>query len=58
MEVNEPCKAVLGVRWLYLISCSFTLAKTLRDRHEADLKQACMAGRLPGQVTRSTVEAE
>jgi hypothetical protein len=58
MEVNEPCKAFLGVSWLYLISCSFTLAKTLRDRHEADLKPACMAGSMPGQATRSTVEAE
>ena len=37
MEVNETYKAFLGVSWLYLITCSFTLAKTLRDRHEADL---------------------
>ena len=33
-----------AVRWLYLITCSFTLAKTLRDRHEADLSQARLAG--------------
>lgn len=37
MEVNETYKAFLGVSWLYLITCSFTLAKTLRDKHEADL---------------------
>jgi hypothetical protein len=36
MEINETYKAFLGVSWLYLITCSFTLAKTLRDRHEAD----------------------
>ncbi|MDO8373708.1 MAG: YiaA/YiaB family inner membrane protein, partial [Polaromonas sp.] len=36
MEVNETYKAFLGVSWLYLITCSFTLAKTLRDKHEAD----------------------
>jgi hypothetical protein len=58
MEVNETYKAFLGVSWLYLITCSFTLAKTLRDRHEADLNQARMAGRMPGQATRSTIEAE
>jgi hypothetical protein len=40
MEVNDTYKAFLGVSWLYLITCTFTLAKTLRDRHEADLSQA------------------
>lgn len=47
MEVNETYKAFLGVSWLYLITCTFTLAKTLRDRHEADLNEARMAVRLP-----------
>jgi hypothetical protein len=37
MELNETYKAFLGVSWLYLITCTFTLAKTLRDAHEADL---------------------
>jgi hypothetical protein len=37
MEVSETYKAFLGVSWLYLITCTFTLAKTLRDRHEANL---------------------
>ena len=45
MEVNDTYKAFLGVSWLYLITCTFTLAKTLRDRHEADLSEARMAGR-------------
>ena len=45
MEVNETYKAFLGVSWLYLITCSFTLAKTLRDKHEADLAEARLAGR-------------
>jgi hypothetical protein len=31
---------------LYLITCTFTLAKTLRDRHEADLNEARMRGRM------------
>jgi len=46
MEVNETYKAFLGVSWLYLITCTFTLAKTLRDRHEADLNEARMQGRM------------
>ena len=54
MEVNETYKAFLGVSWLYLITCSFTLAKTLRDRHEADWSQARLAGRL----SRSAVDSE
>jgi hypothetical protein len=37
MEVNPTYKAFLGVSWLYLISTVFTLAKTLRDAHEAAL---------------------
>ena len=40
MEVNETYKAFLGVSWLYLITSAFTLAKTLRDKHEADLNEA------------------
>jgi hypothetical protein len=28
------------VSWLYLIKCTFTLAKTLRDQHEADIAEA------------------
>lgn len=45
MEVNETYKAYLGVSWLYLITCTFTLAKTLRDAHEADLAQGRLAAR-------------
>jgi hypothetical protein len=37
MEISETYKAFLGVSWLYLITCTFTLAKTLRDAHEAEL---------------------
>lgn len=46
MEVNETYKAFLGVSWLYLITCTFTLAKTLRDAYEADLGEAHMKGRM------------
>lgn len=54
MDVNETYKAFLGVSWLYLITCSFTLAKTLRDRHEADLSEARMGLR----KFRSPADAE
>lgn len=40
MEVSPTYKAFLGVGWLFLISSVFTLAKTLRDAHEADLDDA------------------
>jgi hypothetical protein len=46
MEINETYKAFLAVSWLYLITCTFTLAKTLRDRHDADLNEARQQGRL------------
>jgi len=45
MEVNQTYKAFLGVSWLYLITTAFTLAKMLRDRHEADLAEARLQGR-------------
>lgn len=40
MDVNPTYKAYLGVSWLFLISSVFTLAKTLRDAHEADVAEA------------------
>jgi hypothetical protein len=40
MGVNPTYKAFLGVGWLFLISTVFTLAKTLRDAHEAALAHA------------------
>lgn len=45
MAVNSAYKAYLGVSWLYLVTTAFTLAKMLRDRHEADLLEARLQGR-------------
>ena len=46
MDINPTYKAFLGVSWLYLVTSAFTLAKTLRDRYEADLAEARLAGRM------------
>jgi len=54
MEINPTYKAYLGVCWLYLISCVFTLAKTLRDAHELLIAQA----RREGMALRSAREGE
>jgi len=40
MEINPTYKAYLLVSWLFLISSAFTLAKMLRDDHEADVAEA------------------
>lgn len=45
MEINPAYKAFLAVGWLYLISSVFTLAKTLRDAHEALVAEARAQGR-------------
>jgi hypothetical protein len=45
MTIQPVWKAYLLVAWLFLISTVFTLAKTLRDAHEADLLEARLAGR-------------
>jgi len=50
MDVNPTYKAYLGVCWLFLISSVFTLAKTLRDAHEAALE----AARHEGMTMRET----
>lgn len=44
MSINETYKAFLLVSWLYLITTTFTLAKTLRDAHDADLAEARHSG--------------
>lgn len=45
MGISDTYKAFLGVCWLFLVSAAFTLAKTLRDQHEADLAEARLAVR-------------
>jgi hypothetical protein len=45
MDVNDTYKAFLLVSWLYLITTTFTLAKTLRDKHEADLAEMRLRAR-------------
>jgi hypothetical protein len=49
MEINPTYKAFLGVAWLFLVSTCFTLAKTLRDAHEADVA-AARAIRVEGEL--------
>jgi hypothetical protein len=45
LSVQPVWQAYLLVSWLFLISCTFTLAKTLRDAHDAALAKARLAGR-------------
>jgi len=56
MDINVTYKAFLGVSWLYLVTTAFTLAKMLRDRHEADLLEARLQGRR--EATRAAASAE
>lgn len=56
MEIHATYKAFLGVSWLYLITTAFTLAKMLRDRHEADLAEARVQGRR--EALRNAAEAQ
>lgn len=37
MNIGEWQKGYMVVSWLFLVSCTFTVAKTVRDKHEADL---------------------
>jgi len=59
MEIGDNYKAFLGVSWLFLISSAFTLAKMLRDRHEADLAEARLQGRREARIeARAEAHAE
>ncbi|MDL5030651.1 YiaA/YiaB family inner membrane protein [Pelomonas sp. APW6] len=55
MDIQPVWKAYLLVSWLYLISNVFTLAKMLRDAHDADLAEARYHGRR--QAMREDVDA-
>lgn len=57
MQINDTYKVFLGVSWLYLITCAFTLAKMLRDRQEADLLEAECRGRRRAQQESSAAVA-
>jgi hypothetical protein len=56
MTINDTYKAFLLVSWLYLITTTFTLAKTLRDKHEADLAEARLQSRM--EARREMGEAQ
>ena len=53
MDINDTYKAFLGVSWLYLVTTAFTLAKMLRDRHEADVLEARLQGRREAAQARA-----
>ncbi len=55
MAINETYKAFLLVSWLFLISSTFTLAKAIRDAHDANTLEARLNTRHSG--TASTVGA-
>ncbi len=57
MDINATYKSFLGVSWLYLITTAFTLAKMLRDRHEADLADARQQMRRDAAVQASAAQA-
>ena len=58
MEINDSYKAFLGVSWLFLVSSAFTLAKSLRDRHEADMAEARLQGRRLARAEAAAGTAE
>jgi hypothetical protein len=58
MQIDQTYKAYLGVSWLYLVTSAFTLAKTLRDRHEADLAEAHGMGRQQALAERAAATAQ
>lgn len=53
MAIADSYKAYLLVSWLYLITTTFTLAKTLRDAHEFELLEARERARVEQRTAHS-----
>lgn len=53
MNIPYWQKGYMIVAWLFLVSAAFTLAKTMRDRHEADLMERQGPSTSPGAVERA-----
>ncbi|QDQ26145.1 hypothetical protein FNU76_07120 [Chitinimonas arctica] len=49
MQIGQWEKGYMVVSWLYLVSSVFTVAKTVRDKHEADLIES------GGSIAENTV---
>ena len=50
MNIGEWQKGFMVVSWLFLVSSTFTVAKTVRDKHEADLMDRSGGMALPGKA--------
>ena len=57
LGVQPVWKAYLGVCWLYLMTNVFSLAKMLRDAHDADLLEARVNGRRDVNAPADTLAA-
>jgi hypothetical protein len=47
MKIGDWEKGFMVASWLFLIASSFTLAKTMRDNHDADLMESSNMSALP-----------
>jgi hypothetical protein len=57
MAINETYKAFLLVSWLFLISSTFTLAKAIRDAHDANTLEARLNTRGASATQHASVSA-
>ena len=44
MNIGEWQKGFMLVSWLFLVSSTFTVAKTIRDKHEVELMDRASRG--------------
>ena len=53
MNIGEWQKGFMLVSWLFLVSSTFTVAKTIRDKHEADLMDRSSSGSMETRPTKA-----
>ena len=53
MNIGEWQKGFMLVSWLFLVSSTFTVAKTIRDKHEAELMDRSSTGSIETRPTKA-----
>ena len=53
MNIGEWQKGFMLVSWLFLVSSTFTVAKTIRDRHEAELMDRASSGSMETRAVKA-----
>jgi hypothetical protein len=58
IDIKDADKAYMVASWLFLVSATFTLAKTIRDNHEADMAEKSIQGESPVMHKKTVINKD